>query len=208
MYCIKCFKYCAKHKLQNINRCCRSQICKICMKRSYYMMCFYCKAHSSRYMQKEGLLFDKAYKYRIRKYKYKDIIYQCMWYIDFNYDREGNKFTCIYLNRNGKVSELECQSNGKFHRNYDKPTFIDFGSIIKGEYNDNDNDNDNDNVDDRIIFLAWHQKGMRHRKENKPSYILLHLNGTIRYLEWNYNNVLLHINKLNNVTFNENGDIY
>ncbi len=195
MHCIKCFKYYTKHKLQNINRCCRGQICKICIKQSNYM-CFYCKAHSSRYEQSEELQFDKAYKYRILKYKCKNIFYRCVWYIDFNYNREGDKFTHIYLDWNGKVSYLEWQSNGELHRNYDKPAFIDFGSIIKGEY------------DDRIIFLEWHQKGMRHRKENKPSYILLHLNGTIRYLEWYYNNVLLHNNKLNNVTFNENGDIY
>ncbi len=194
MYCIKCLKYYAKHKLQNINRCCRGQICKICIKQRNYM-CFYCKAHSSRYMQNEELLFDKAYKYRIRKYIYKDIIYHCVWYIDFNCDREGDKFSHIYLNRNGKVSYLGWQSNRKLHRNYDKPTTIDIGSIFKGKYID------------QINSLTWRLNGRCHREENKPSDIQLHFNGNIRKLEWYYNDVPLHINKLHNLHLNENGDI-
>ncbi len=187
MYCIKCLKYYAKHKLQNINRCCRGQICKICIKHSNYM-CFYCKAHSSRYMQNEGLQFDKVYKYKIRNYKCKNIIYRCVWYTDFNCDRVSDM--------NGKVYHLSWLSNGNYHRNYDKPTIIIVGSIFKDKYNDN------------IIYLVWHQKGLCHRGDNKPAYIELHFNGNIRKLEWYYNDdATPYINKLHNFYLNENGDI-
>ncbi len=118
-----------------------------------------------------------------------------MWYIDFNYNRDGDKFTHINLNSNGKVYYFEWQSNGKLHRNYDKPSSINLGFIIKDKY------------DDRIIFLAWRQNGIRYREDNKPSYIELHFNGNIRKLEWYYNDVPLHINKLHNLQLNENGGI-
>ncbi len=195
MYCIKCFKYYAKHKLQNINRCCSKRICKICIKHSNYM-CFYCKAHCSRYKQNEELLFDKAYKYKIRKYKYKDIIYLCLWYTDFNCYREINGFARNNLNMNGKVSHLRWLFNGNYHRNYDKPTSIIVGSLFKDKYIDN------------IVYLVWYQKGICHRGDNKPAYIELHFNGNIRKLEWYYNDdATPYINKLHNFYLNENGDI-
>ncbi len=200
MYCIKCLKYYAKHKLQNINRCCRGQICKICIKQSNYM-CFYCKAHSSRYMENEELRFDKAYKYIIRKYKHKNIIYRCVWYINLNYDRKDDKFTYIDFNRHGKVCILEWQSNGKLDRNYDKPTTVSLGFIVYGE------GFLTEPIFDRINYLSWRQKGILHREENKPSVIQLHFNGNIRKLEWYYNDVRLHINKLYNLHLNKNGDI-
>ncbi len=153
-------------------------------------MCFYCKAHNSRYMQYKELLIDKAYKYKIRTYNY-----YCMWYIDFDCDREGDKFTYFYLNRNGKVYIFKWHSNGKYHRNYDKPTCINFNSIFKNVYMD------------KINYLAWRQNGIRHREENKPSAIQLHFNGNIRKLEWYCNGVSLHINKLHKLYLNENGDI-
>ncbi len=197
MYCIKCLKYYAKHKLQNINRCCRGQICKICMIYGNYM-CFYCKAHSSRYMQNGELQFDKAYKYIIRKYKYKDIVYGSLWYINFNSNREGDKFTYFYLYMNGIVYKLEWQSNGELHRNYDKPAYIDLNSIFKVK----------DVYMDQINSLAWQKNGRRHREENKPAYIKLHFNGNIWNLEWYYNDVPLHINKLQKLYLNEDGGFY
>ncbi len=157
-------------------------------------MCFYCKAHNSRYMQYGELLFDKAYKYKIRNYKH-NMIYSCDWYIDFNCYREDDKFTYVYLNMNGKVLHLGWQPNEMLHRNYDKPAFII--PFKKGKYKYND----------RIYYLSWNQNGRYCRRENKPNVIQLHFNGNINYLGWYYIDMPLHINKLHNLYLNENGDI-
>ncbi len=174
MYCDNCINFICdgKRELQNINRCCRGQICKICMNilDLYYMnhghyMCFYCKAHSSRYKYNDGLKFDKAYKYKI----YKHILYsftRCIWYIDFDICREGDRYSYITIYKNGSIEFICFQLNNKYiYRIGNRPSIIAI-----------------DNKTFCIQCLRWFINDQFISENNKKRYIFMYNNGNLHSL--------------------------
>ncbi len=177
-YCGNCINIISKDKwkLQNINRCCRGKICKICMNTLdlYYLycignnMCFYCKAQSSRYLYQyyRAHKLDKAYKYKIRKYVKTYIDYK--WYIGFDECREGDRPSNVDFYRDsGSIKSLAFMLNNEYiYRNCDRPSNI---SIY-------------DNKRFSIQCLCWFINEHSIRKNNKPHYIYIYNNGNLNSL--------------------------
>ncbi len=176
MYCGACLISSNKRELQNINRCCRGKICKICMERSNYIsnyMCFYCNAHRSRYKNIGILKLDKAYKYKITINAMHSFNRYITRYIYFTMGREGDEPCRINLSENGSIKSLEWWIYNIQHNNYiyrlndDKPRTIYMGSLSNG-------------TAFQIVYIVWNSD----RKKNKLGDIYFHDNGNIYYYKW------------------------